>query len=173
MICFGVQKIDGEIVITELFRLGMLWRIGYGGLRLFFGLVLLKLVGSPVGDLMHKIMGHELIEDPTDLLYRIVEVLFSHHSFQVTYFLAFYFIFWGLLDIVLSVYLLRGKLWAFPLSLLLIASFVIYELFRYTHTHSPFLLSIIVVDIIVMGLIYKEWKLVKGHVAGLHSEEAH
>lgn len=158
-----MHKIDQEFVITELFRLGMVWRIAYGSLRLFFGIILLRVVGAPVTDLMHKIMGHELTEDPTDFLYRLVEILFSHHSFHVTYFLAFYFIFWGLIDIILSLQLLKGRLWAFPLSLYLIGSFVIYELFRFTHTHSMFLLGIIAVDIIVMALIFKEYQLIKVH----------
>lgn len=157
-------KINQEIVITELFRIGMLWRIGYGSLRLLLGIALLKVVGSPIAELIHTLMGHELTEDPTDFLYRLVEVLFSHHSFHVTYFLAFYFIFWGLVDIILSINLLKGRLWAFPLSLYLISTFIVYEVFRFTHTHSMVLLSIILVDIVVFALIYKEYYLIKNNL---------
>lgn len=154
-------KIDQEFIITELFRLGMIWRIVYGAIRLVLGLILLKIVGSPISTLVQKIMSPEITEDPTDILYQVVNALMSHSAPQVTYFLAFYFIFWGFLDIFLSVYLLREKLWAFPVSLALIGTFVIYELIRFTHTHSLILLSVVFIDVLIMALILKEWRLIK------------
>jgi len=143
---------------SVFFRYSMWWRIFYGVLRLIFGAVLLQAVGSPFSALFYQIMGHELIKDPSDMLYVAVNFLLNHQHLYVTYFLAFYFIFWGILDIILSINLLKDKLWAFPLSLVLIALFVVYEIFRYFHTYSVILLAVIIIDTLVFWLIYVEYK---------------
>ena len=143
---------------SAFFRFSMWWRIFYGSLRLVFGAVLLQAVGSPFSVLLHRVMGHELVEDPSDVLFFAVSFIVNHQHLYITYFLAFYFIFWGFLDIFLSVNLLKDKLWAFPVSLYLITFFVIYEFFRYFHTHSIMLLVVIVIDIFVFWLIHKEYR---------------
>lgn len=106
-------------------------------------------------------MGYELSEDPTDILFVMVNYLLSDHSFYVTYFLAFYFIFWGVIDILLSYNLIKEKLWAFPVSMVLIGLFVAYSFVRFTYTHSLVLLSVIIFDLVILLLIYKEYQKVK------------
>jgi uncharacterized membrane protein len=57
--------------------------------------------------------------------------------------------------------LLRNRLWAYPASIGVFTIFIIYQLFRYFfRTHSPLLLGITVVDIIVIWLIYHEYRQV-------------
>ena len=59
---------------------------------------------------------------------------------------------------MLSASLLRHKLWAFPVSLWLIALFLLYEVFRITQTHSLILLGLICVDSVIWWLIKDEWR---------------
>lgn len=139
------------------FRIGMWWRILYGFLRLILGFVLLRLVGTPIADIFYKLMAHELIEDPRDFLMRAVSPLLQHLSFTVTYFLAAYLLFWGIIDILLSINLLKHKMWAFPVSIYLIGIFVLYEIYRFTHTHSLILACVIIIDMILIWLIRKEY----------------
>ncbi|PIT92487.1 MAG: hypothetical protein COU08_02140 [Candidatus Harrisonbacteria bacterium CG10_big_fil_rev_8_21_14_0_10_42_17] len=148
---------DTTRVRSLFFRVGMWWRIFYGFLRFLLGFVLLHLIGMPVADVFYSIMAHELIEDKTDFLVRVVTPFLRHSSFTVTYFLAIYFIFWGFIDIVLSINLLRRKLWAFPLSLYLISIFVVYEIYRFSYTHSLVLAYIVLVDFVLLWLIRKEY----------------
>ena len=146
-----------EHIISELFQLGMYWRIAYGSLRIILGSALLKVVGVPFTEILYKLMQHEITEDSSDVLFQLAHSFFQAHPFSVTYFLAFYLIFWGCIDIGLSIYLLRHKLWAFPVSLVLIAFFIFYEIYRYFHTHSFVLLMIITVDIGIFWLIRREY----------------
>jgi uncharacterized membrane protein len=44
------------------------------------------------------------------------------------------------------------------MSYLLITAFIVYELFRFTHTHSLVLLGVIIIDILVIWLIRREHK---------------
>ncbi|MEY2665371.1 MAG: hypothetical protein RLZZ480_476 [Candidatus Parcubacteria bacterium] len=142
----------------RIFELGMWWRIVYGTFRIIFGLALLRVVGASLTDFMLRVMSHELIQDRSDWLYHFAVHHISRHDLYVTYFLAAYFIFWGAVDVLLSINLLRGKLWAFPVSLWLIAGFVCYGLFRLTHTHSLILLCIIIFDITIFWFIEREYQ---------------
>ena len=149
---------EKQDIYDVLFRVGMFWRIGYGAVRLVFGFSLLHLVGTPLSDLFFKALSRELIEDPSDIFIRLSEAILQHQSLTVTYFLAAHFMFWGLVDIALSVQVLRKKLWAFPLSMTLIGLFVLYEVYRLTHTHSYILAVVIVFDIMLIWLIHKEYE---------------
>lgn len=142
----------------------MYWRICYGFLRTLLGLALLKLINVPLADLLYRIMGKEITEDPTDPLFAAASHFLQLHPLTVTYFLAAYLIFWGVIDIFLSMALLKDKIWAFPAGLWLMAFFIIFEFQRFFHNHSSILLSVILVDMIIFWLIQREYKKVKaGH----------
>lgn len=136
----------------------MWWRIGYSILHIFLGLAVLKVIGTPLIDIVQSIMGHELIEDPHDLLYSFIYNVLTVHPIYISYFLSFYFIFWGVVDIVLSYNLLKHKLWAFPVSFILIGLFILYEIFRFTHTHSIILLFVIFIDVTILWIIWREYR---------------
>ena len=145
----------------RLFSIGMKWRIAYGFLRILFGLVLLKIVGSPLVEVIRVLMNHELVEDPSDVLYNLIISTLTSHPVYITYFIASYFIFWGVIDVVLSYNLMKHRMWAFPASFILIGMFIVYEVVRFTHTHSFVLLLAIFVDIVIAWLIQREFKKLK------------
>ena len=150
-----------SVIEEDLFITGMWWRIVYGAVRVIFGLSLLRVIGMPLLDIFSKLMSHELIEEPGDLLVNFTRNFLTHHPLQITYFLASYFIFWGLVDMVLSYNLIKHRLWAFPVSMVLVSLFIIYELVRVTHTHSLLLLWIIFVDMVILLLIGREYAKLK------------
>ncbi len=144
-----------------MFVVGMWWRIAYGTLRILSGLVVVRLINIPLIDLVTRVMSHELIEDPNDLLFTLTTHVLTNHPISISYFLAVYLIFWGLIDIILSYNLIKHKLWAFPVSFVLIGAFVLYEMVRMSHTHSLILLSVILVDIFILWLTWREYVRVK------------
>lgn len=155
--CEVVSPKNNPDTYERLFNIGMWWRIIYGVMRIVIGVMLLQHIGTPFLDLFYSLVGKDLIEDPDDILLKTVAPILEHTSFTVTYFLATYIIFFGVIDVVLSICLLKHKMWAFPTSMYLIAGFVAYEIYRFTHTHSLVLAYIIIVDIVVIWLIKKEY----------------
>ena len=147
----------------RLYIFSMWWRIGYGFLRVIFGVAILHVVGIPLIEVVKTVMQHELVQDHSDRLYQVVNNALMLHPLYVTYFLSIYFIFWGVLDIVLSYNLLRGRRWAFPASLVCITGFIAYEMVRFTHTHSYILLGVVVIDLLILALIYNESKKAASH----------
>lgn len=148
-------------VAHALFKYGMYWRIFYGFLRVVIGTALLQVVNVPLIDLVYRFMNHEIAEDVSDTVFVTLQAYLQSHPLTITYFFAFYLLFWGTLDVVLSVFLLKHKLWAFPVTLNLIIVFVVYEFFRFMHTHSLMLLTVIIIDIGVYFLIKYEYKKAK------------
>lgn len=144
-----------------LFRIGMVWRIFYGSVRLIVGIFFLRIVGTPLVDVFYQVMRREHLEDPTDLLIQVAGPALQHAPLTVTYFLAGYLIFWGVIDVVLSISLIKEKTWAFPISMYLIGIFVVYEFYRFLHTHSLILLGVIAVDVVLFYLIRREYRVLR------------
>lgn len=143
-------------VENHIFTWSMYWRILYGFLRLMLGLILLRYIGDPFSDIFYRLMSHEFVEDPSDLLLTVVKPLAHYSTLTVSYFVAVHFMFWGVMDIALSVALLRRERWAFTASVYIIGAFTLYEIYRVLHTHSKILLGIIFIDICILLLIHRE-----------------
>lgn len=122
--------------------------------------MLLRVVHVPFSDIFYSIMRQEIINDPNDFLFQTVNSFLITHPFSVTYFLAVHLLFWGVVDIGFSIALLKQKMWAFPVSLVLIGCFMSYEIYRYFHTHSMTLLAVLAVDAFVFWLIAREYNRV-------------
>ncbi len=143
--------------MSILFKLSMWWRIFYGLLRLFVGIALLRLIGQPLSEFVYTLMAHEITGKTGDAVLEKIYLLFETHDFTVTYFIASYFIFWGIIEIILSFCLLRRVRSAFPITMAFIVVFICYSIFRLTHTHSLILLSVIIIDIGIFYLIKHEY----------------
>ena len=77
------------------------------------------------------------------------------------YFLAVYFLFYGIVNIFLMVFLLRNKLWAYPTAIIFFTAFTSYLCYRFYQYRSWPLLFFIVFDIIFVVLTYLEYRRVK------------
>ncbi len=160
---------DKEGIYDLLFRLGMYWRILYGTVRFVFGFFALRLVGTPLSELFYRLMRHEVLSDPGDLVLNVIGSFLDNHAYKVTYFLAIYFIIWGAIEVVLSINLLKKHVWAFPTSIYLIIALMVYEIYRVTRTHSLILLGVIFVDLFLIWVIRHEYRKLLAERARMQS----
>jgi uncharacterized membrane protein len=79
-------------------------------------------------------------------------------------FYAFYLLSHGVIRVFLVVGLLRNKPWAYPVSLVVFGLFIVYQLYRFSYTHGIGLIVLTVFDVIVMGLIWREYLLVRRYL---------
>jgi uncharacterized membrane protein len=61
--------------------------------------------------------------------------------------------------------LLKNKLSAYPASLIALGLFVLYQLYRFSYTHAAGLIVLTVFDLLVMSLIWHEYRLVGRHLS--------
>lgn len=158
---FDIENVTSPQSLSFLFHLSMWWKIVYGGIRVVLGFVLLKLIGMPFNDIFYSLMSHEISTDATDVVFQFIYSILEDHSFTVTYFVASYLLFWGAMDIFLSILLLRHKIWAFPMTMILMSIFILYEIYRVIHTQSLILLTLIFLGFGILYVIDEEYKRLK------------
>lgn len=100
----------------------------------------------------------ELEEDSRDFVASQLANLASHISIGAQHFAAFYLLAHGVVKIVLVVALLKDKLWAYPWAIGVFGAFIVYQLYRFTYTHSLGLIALSVFDVIVIWLIWLEYR---------------
>lgn len=77
------------------------------------------------------------------------------------YFLAVYFLFYGLVNFFLVAALFRRKHWAYPVAIVFFSLFIVYQFWRVYLHHSGLLFWVTVFDIFLVWPIYLEYKNVK------------
>lgn len=150
------RKKDGGL--HRLFQAAVLIK-GIDGVLETIGGVLLVLV-SP--DTVHRLIilltQHELAEEADDWVIMALHHLAERFSVEAKHFASGYLIGHGLLKVFLAVSLFRERVWAFPLALFVLAVFVAYQLHRFGRTHSMVLLALTLLDVVVMALVWREFR---------------
>ncbi|MDE2078936.1 MAG: DUF2127 domain-containing protein [Patescibacteria group bacterium] len=107
----------------------------------------------------------EFAEDPHDAIANILLHSVQNISVGTQEFAAIYLLGHGVIKLWLIIGLLRERLWYYPTALVVFGLFIVYQLYRYTFTHSIWLLLITVIDLVVIGLTWHEWGYLKGSVS--------
>src|ERR1019366_3571924 len=113
--------------------------------------------------LVNRLTQEELIEDPNDFIATHMLAMAQGFSVNSKNFYAFYLLSHGIVKLALVAGLLRNKLWAYPASLVVLAIFVAYQIYRFSDTQSIGLIVLTVFDLFVMVLIWHEYRLMRRH----------
>lgn len=103
----------------------------------------------------------EFAEDPHDQLASYLLHTAQNLSIGARDFAAIYLIAHGIVKLWLIVGLLRKRLWYYPTAMLVFGLFIVYQLYRYVFTHSVLLILITILDLIVIGLTWHEWRYLR------------
>jgi uncharacterized membrane protein len=99
-----------------------------------------------------------LVHHPQDRIFAWLADTAANFSLDAKTFAALYLASHGVVKLFLVVGLWRNQAWAYPVSLVVFAAFIAYQLYRFTFTHSAFLIVLTVFDLIVMALVWHEWR---------------
>ncbi|UCI06517.1 DUF2127 domain-containing protein [Mesorhizobium sp. B1-1-8] len=150
--------------IHQLFEISVWLKGAHALIECLGGLLLYVATTDAIASFVNTLTQEELIEDPNDLIAGYLSQAASQFSVASKEFYAFYLLSHGLIKLLLVIGLLRGKLWSYPASLAALGAFMIYQVYRYSYTHSIGLLVLTVFDAVVMVLIWHEWRVVRRHV---------
>ena len=73
-------------------------------------------------------------------------------------FASLYLLSHGLVKVVLVICLWLNKLWAYPLTIAVFAAFMVYQIYRFTYTHSLALIILTLFDGLLIFLTWKEYQ---------------
>jgi len=145
-------------IIHKLFNFSILLKGLDGILEILGGLVLFFVSSDNLIGVIKLLFHTELIEDSKDVVINYLISLFQNLSLNAQLFASIYLLIHGLIKIWLISSLLKKRVWAYPVSQIVLGIFVIYQIYRYTYTHSLFLVLLTLFDVLVISLIGFEWR---------------
>lgn len=143
------------------FKFGVMLKGIDGALELAGGLALHLTSPVALRGLVGWMTRGELQEDPTDYVANHL-VRFTHHLSPGTkQFASAYLVTYGLAKLALVYGLLRNRRWAYPVALTVLGLFLCCQASRFVSDHSPGLGLVSMVDLIILLLIWREYRRVR------------
>jgi uncharacterized membrane protein len=144
-------------LLRASFRTGITVKGVDGLLEAVGGVLLWFIKPEALGETLQGVFEHELSRDAHDfiaahLLHASEKLAHSDPIFASIYLLTH-----GLTKAVLCVLLWMNKLWAYPLAIGVFSAFSVYQVYRFTHTHSTALLLLTVFDLLIVYLTWEEY----------------
>ncbi|WP_112605749.1 DUF2127 domain-containing protein [Rhizobium sp. WW22] len=150
--------------IHQLFEISVLLKGAHALIECLGGIVLALVSTESILRLANRITQPELLNDSHDFIATHLLTWAQDFSVGTKNFYAYYLLSHGLVKVLLVIGLLRGKMWAYPASLAALGLFIAYQLYRFTDTHGIGLIILTIFDLLVMVLIWQEYKVVRHHV---------
>jgi uncharacterized membrane protein len=167
--CRHLPPISGmgmnEHRIRQVFLVSVLLKGAHAVIECVGGVALSLVSTATIVNLVNAVTQEELLEDPNDFIATHLLALAQGFSVETKNFYALYLLSHGAVKLLLVIGLLRRKLWSYPASLIVFGLFIVYQLYRYSYTHGAGLIVLSVFDIVVMGLIWHEYRLLRQHLA--------
>jgi len=150
-----------EKILHRLFQLGI-WIKGIDGLLETAGGILLLTVSlRALNSYIIALTQNEIREDSGDL---IVDVLrhAAHHMTEASKLTAgTYLLGNGVVKVFLAACILRGKLWCYPVAIVVITLFILLQFIRLTFHFSWPLFSGTMIDGAIVLLIWREYRRIE------------
>lgn len=152
---------DRDSLVTGAFDIGVVFKGIDGVLEILGGLFLLLVPLEDVKRFLIWVTGKELNEDPHDFiathLVRLAQTL-SVSGYRLT---IFYLLIHGFVKVFLVYMLLRRKLWAYPVAIVVFVAFGVYQIYQYSYSHSILIMGLTVLDAIVVVLTVWEYRILR------------
>jgi len=148
-------------ILHNSFRTGITLK-GIDGILEIIGAVLIWFVEpAKLSEPVRLALVHELSRDPRDFvaahLLHVTERLTSaNRGFAIAFLLSH-----GLVKIIIVAALWMDQLWAYPLGIGVFSAFGVYQVYRWTHTHSLALVLLTIFDALVIYLTWAEYVMQK------------
>lgn len=145
-------------LIPVLFDIGIIAKGIDGVLEILGGVLLLLVNPAQIHRVMRLLTQHELSEDPRDVVAHYLLNSTRHLSSGAKEFAAMYLLWHGAVKVGLVTALLLKRYWAYPLAIFAFCAFLVYQLYRYSHTGAPVLLVLSGFDAVVIVLTFLEYR---------------
>lgn len=152
-----------EKYLRGIFDAGLIIKGVDGALQMLGAVLLLFLKPETINQVFVSLTQYELLEDPKDKIANFI-LGFGHLTARSEWFGALFLLSHGLINIFLVLGLLKNKLWCYPLAMVVLSLFGLYQIYLYDFTHSPGLLLLTIVDIVVIALTWHEYHVVKSRM---------
>jgi uncharacterized membrane protein len=151
-----MAKHDSDKTVHLLFDIGLIGKAVDGMLEIIGGIALFVVKPGQIDGWLRMVTQHELSTDPNDVVANLLLHSAQHLSSSTQTFAAFFLLWHGAVKVGLVWALFRKHLWAYPVATF--ALFLAYQIYRYTNTHSIWLVALSVLDLFVIAITWLEYK---------------
>jgi len=144
-------------IIHETFLVGVILKGINAALEIITAVGLFFLTPNRLMRAVSALTARELLEDPQDKIANFLLHFAPSFSLDARFFVLIYLLSHGLIKLGLVVALLKRQLWAYPAAIAVFGAFMAYQVYRYTYTHSVWLLVLTVFDAMVVAFTWLEW----------------
>lgn len=150
-----------EHLIHRFFQVSLWFKAVFAALEVLSGVATFFVSHSWLTSLVWRLTQGELQENPHDFV-----AIFLRHSLESLsvggqHFAGIYLFAHGAVKLWLIIGLLRERLWYYPAAIAVFGAFIAYQALRFTHTHSPWLIALSLIDIVVIALTWHEWRFLR------------
>lgn len=147
-----------KTILHDSFRVGITVKGFDGILEIVSGAALWLLSPAKMSDLIRGLCEHMLSRIPNGYISAHLIAASQKLNNDSREFAAFYLLTHGLVKVILVVCLWMNKLWAYPLTIAVFGLFMLYQMARFTHTHSITLILLTVFDGLIIYLTWMEFQ---------------
>ena len=151
--------------LHQIFEFSLLAKGLFATVELLSGLAVYWANVAWVTRTIRWLAENEIIEDSGDRVAGWLMSLAQGYSVSTQHFWGWYLAVHGVVKLAVVAGLAFRLLWAYPVSMMVLAGFIVYQLDRFHTTHSPFLIALTIFDLVVIWLVWHEYRNMKARHA--------
>lgn len=164
----GINKLFDEKNVHVAFEISLMLKGAFALAEIAASIFAYFVTRQFLLDLVHTITRTELTEDPRDFVANYLFHVAQGLSVSSQHFTAFYLFSHGVIKLWLIIGLWQKKLGYYPSAIAVFGMFILYQVYRYSLTHSLSLLLITALDVIVIGLTWFEYQHLRHILPNCH-----
>jgi len=154
----GMSKTFNQNNLHRVFTISLIFKGVFALLEIFAGIAAYFVTQHFLISLVLTVFHEELEGDPHDFVANILIQAAQNFSVGTQLFVSLYLLANGFTKAILITGLLREQFAYYPAAIFVFVLFVVYQIYRYSFTHSVWLLLITLLDIIVIWLTWFEYR---------------
>jgi uncharacterized membrane protein len=157
-----------EFFIHKLFKAGLALKGINAGIECVGGLLLALTNAQHINAFIIGLTQSEFLHDRRDAVAAALLHVSRELSVSAHHFFAFYLMAHGLVKLVMVYGLARQRSWAYPFALAALAGFILYQSYRFGHSHSIGLALLTIFDCAFFWLVWREYRLPQRKLKAAH-----
>jgi uncharacterized membrane protein len=145
-------------ILHDSFRVGITLKGFDGILEIVAGAALWFIKPAKMTDLIRALCEHMLARIPNGYISAHLIAASQRLTDEGREFAAFYLLTHGLVKVILVICLWMNKLWAYPLTIAVFGLFMLYQMHRFTETHSVAMVLLTIFDGLIIYLTWVEFQ---------------
>ena len=155
----NIRKIAGyNRVLHKTFKISIFFKGIDGVLEIIGGVLLFSVSPSTINRFISFMTAQELSEDPKDIIAHYLIESARHLSVSTQLFGFFYLFSHGVIKIILVLSLWKGRLWSYPAAIGFFVIFILYQIYRFSYSHSIWLVLLSIFDVFIVFLTWIEYR---------------